>query len=708
MAVQAGSPERATAFPPIPLRRKLYGFGSIYGKTIRDSRLAFIIAAGLLGGMALVMGVAVSNIFPTPADQARGGRALREHPRVDDETCSATSTLIGAKVGTLGGYVTFKYGAIFALGTAIWSIMALSGTLAGEARRGSLDFVAAAPFGKRRIALEKLAAHLTLLWLAMVVLAVMTTFSSNVFGDAALGDQIPLLSVRRLRPLGRLPRDVLRRPRVRPLAAPRPCRLGRGRRPRDGRPVDHERPERRRSAARPEPVQLDVRPRPARRHLRLAVAGARGDPRRRPRGDRRRALRPPRPGRHGRPLAAPAAGGGPRRPRADGPGVRRPAPAGALVGDRPRPDRDPLRVARRGRWRTRSGASPSFQDAFAGALPRHADFASVGGWMQFYAELLYIAAGFAAATFVSRWASDETDGRLEMVLATPHGAGPVGRRRRRRGAPRDRRDDRPVRGRGRARLGRRAASPPAMRCSAVPRSACTRPRSSGSAWPSAACGGRRSRPRSPPSSSWSRTCSTSWRRRSSLPDWLHQLALTAHFGKPMVGEWDMVGVVACAGHRRRRDPARRMGDAAAGRGLMGEGGSRGADGEPSAPAPARASRARHGGPDGVARCAWGVEDDPLYRAYHDGEWGRPSRDERHLFEMLVLEGAQAGLSWSTILRKREGYRRAFAGFDPAVVAGVRRGRRRPPARRPRDRPQPPQGGERGRQRAGRPRAPRCR
>src|SRR5213079_2712055 len=56
-------------------------------------------------------------------------------------------------------------------------------------------------------------------------------------------------------------------------------------------------------------------------------------------------------------------------------------------------------------------------------------------------------------------------------------------------------------------------------------------------------------------------------------------------------------------------------------------------------------------------------------AYHDTEWGVPSHDNRHLFEMLVLEGAQAGLSWSTILRKREGYRRAFAGFDPAQVAG---------------------------------------
>ena len=94
----------------------------------------------------------------------------------------------------------------------------------------------------------------------------------------------------------------------------------------------------------------------------------------------------------------------------------------------------------------------------------------------------------------------------------------------------------------------------------------------------------------------------------------------------------------------------------------------GADRVPAPPASPWATRTVTVGPDGVARCAWGVEGDPLYRAYHDEEWGRPSRDERHLFEMLVLEGAQAGLSWSTILKKREGYRAAFADFDPAVVA----------------------------------------
>ena len=68
------------------------------------------------------------------------------------------------------------------------------------------------------------------------------------------------------------------------------------------------------------------------------------------------------------------------------------------------------------------------------------------------------------------------------------------------------------------------------------------------------------------------------------------------------------------------------------------------------------------------RCAW-AGDDPLNVAYHDREWGYPVRDESGLFEALTLEGAQAGLSWLTILRKREGYRTAFAGFDAEAVAG---------------------------------------
>ena len=70
---------------------------------------------------------------------------------------------------------------------------------------------------------------------------------------------------------------------------------------------------------------------------------------------------------------------------------------------------------------------------------------------------------------------------------------------------------------------------------------------------------------------------------------------------------------------------------------------------------------------GVVRCGW-PGDDPLMMAYHDQEWGTPLRDDIRLFEYLLLDGAQAGLSWQTILRKREGYRRAFDGFDPEKIA----------------------------------------
>jgi DNA-3-methyladenine glycosylase I len=67
------------------------------------------------------------------------------------------------------------------------------------------------------------------------------------------------------------------------------------------------------------------------------------------------------------------------------------------------------------------------------------------------------------------------------------------------------------------------------------------------------------------------------------------------------------------------------------------------------------------------RCPW-ADSSPAMRAYHDDEWGVPSYDDRRLFEMLILEGAQAGLSWATILNRRDGYRRAFAAFDPVKVA----------------------------------------
>lgn len=74
------------------------------------------------------------------------------------------------------------------------------------------------------------------------------------------------------------------------------------------------------------------------------------------------------------------------------------------------------------------------------------------------------------------------------------------------------------------------------------------------------------------------------------------------------------------------------------------------------------------GPDGKRRCFGNKPGQEFYAAYHDHEWGIPAHDDRHLFEMLILEGAQAGLSWETVLKKREGYRKAFHQFNPKKVA----------------------------------------
>ena len=93
--------------------------------------------------------------------------------------------------------------------------------------------------------------------------------------------------------------------------------------------------------------------------------------------------------------------------------------------------------------------------------------------------------------------------------------------------------------------------------------------------------------------------------------------------------------------------------------------------------------------DEKRRCSW-AGDVPVYVDYHDNEWGKPTHDDRMLFELLVLEGAQAGLSWLTILKKREAYREAFDGFDPAKVALLRRGEGRRAYDERGDRAQPPQ------------------
>lgn len=418
MSVSAGMPRdgAATTIRAVPLRKRVYGLGSIYGKTIRDSRLSFIIAAGLLGGMALVMGAAVSSIFPNETarhalDNLFGGipsSLLRLFANVDG---------MGAKVGTLGGYITFKYGLIFAMGVALWSIFALSGTLAGEARRGSLDMVAASPFGKRRIASEKVAAHLTLLALAMVIMAVAMTASSNLFGDAPLGDQIPLLSS-----FGFAVWVLAGALLFGGLALALSTILGRA----GGAGVaslvmvgawivnglsiggplmwlspftwtfDHI------------PLVGDFDWPAVGLELALGVV-----------------------------LLLVGIELFTRRDIGVTAGLSLPALPAGLLGvrgpvSRAFGDQLPRAIA----WGVGLGilgivftsfaaslagtiaVSQNLIDTFAKIFPG-INFGSAGGWLQLYAELLYIAVGFGAATFVAKWAADETEGRLETVLTTP-------------------------------------------------------------------------------------------------------------------------------------------------------------------------------------------------------------------------------------------------------------------------------------------------
>ena len=539
MAVSAGAPRRpvAATFPPIPLHRRLYGFGSIYGKTIRDSRLAFIIAAGLLGGMALVMGVAVASVFPTPAARLEVDKLVGSMP-------ASMVNLFGKPVelGTLGGYMTFKYGAIFALGTALWSILALSSTLAGEARRGSLDFVAAAPFGKRRIALEKLAAHLTMLWLAMAILAVATTTSSTLFGDAALGDLIPPLSsfgfalwagflAMFFGGLAFALSPILGRAGAGGVAALVMVVLwvANGFTAFDA--VATVSPFRWTADHIALVGQYDWAP--------LALVGvvavvflAIGVElfMRRDLGVTAGLSLPGLPavvlGVHG-PVSRAF---GDELPRALSWGIGL-GLMGALVASLVGPMADQL------------GNDPNLMSTFSAIFPGF-DLSSAGGWLQMYAQMLFIAAGFAAATFVSKWASDETEGRLELVLTTPMARA------------------RWVIAAGigaimaiavmtvlfAAGVGLGAASGGVAAGDPMIGSAALGLYAAAIVGVGVAVGGL-------------------WRTSLAaeiaalvvvatylidlvapplkLPDWVHQLALTAHLGQPMVGAWDPVGIVAC-------------------------------------------------------------------------------------------------------------------------------------------------------------------
>jgi polyether ionophore transport system permease protein len=537
MSAEAGAPRHAATFPPIPLHRRLVGLGSIYGKTIRDSRLAFIIAAGVLVGMMLAAGAAMQDVFPTP----------QSRQEVDTLIASVPASMAGlfgnpVKVGTLPGVINWKYGPFFALGTALWSILALSGTLAGEARRGSLDFVAAAPFGKRRIALEKLAAHLTLLTVTMAILAVAAWATALAFGDESLGDAIPpeaaigfalwvgLLAIAHgglafaLAPLlgrsgaagvagaalvvGWVANGYSALTIVASLS-----------------PFHWTADQAAIVGVYDWPSLLLV----AVVAVVLLVIGVELFARR----DLGVTLGLSAPGLPAVTLGVQGPVGrafGDQLPRALGWGIGL-----GLFGI--------MLVSLVGSLASQIAEQPQFMDLFRAMFPDF-DVTTAGGFLQFYAQILFIVAGYAGATFVSRWASDETEGRLEMVLSTPLArarwviAGGIGAF-------------------GAVvvmnvllalGIGIGAVSSDVEAVGAMAGSASLGLYALAAVGVGIAVGGL-------------------WRTSLAaeiaavlvtatflvdllappleLPDWFHHLALTANMGQPMTGHWDVVGIVAC-------------------------------------------------------------------------------------------------------------------------------------------------------------------
>jgi ABC-2 type transport system permease protein len=167
---------------------RLYGFGSVFAKTVRDSRRATVIAAAFLGVVFLGVSKAIVTEFATPESRAEMDALIRQVPPILQGLAGKV-----VNIGTLGGYLQYKYGFFFPLVISFWSILALSGTLAGEAARGSLEFVLAAATSRRRVALEKVAGHVLMLSIACAVAFVSIAIAGAVY-PVLPGDEISPLA----------------------------------------------------------------------------------------------------------------------------------------------------------------------------------------------------------------------------------------------------------------------------------------------------------------------------------------------------------------------------------------------------------------------------------------------------------------------------------------------------------------------------------
>ncbi len=416
MAVELGRAPLTASRASVPLWSRIYGFGSIYAKTIRDSRLAFIIMAGLLGAILFAGGAAFGSTYHT-------AEARRE---LDSLVATLPPVLKGlygnpVNVETLGGSLWWKYGPWSALFAGLWSILALSATLGAEVRQGSLEFVASAPLGRRRIAVEKLAAHLTVVVGVMAILALATWATGALFGSLP-GDAIPpsaaigfaiwvgLMGLA----FGSVAFALA------PFVGRAPAAAAAGALMAAGYLLNGYR-----STVPAFSGAADLTPFGwTAGHLPLAglydwgslvpvallaavlLAGGIEAFARRDLGVTA-AIRTPR---------LPAATCGLRGPLDRAFGELLPAALawglgigiyGLVVAAASRSFADEMR------------RSPDTLNTFRAVFPGY-DFASAGGFLQLvFVQLGFIVAGFAAATLVAGWASDETAGRLEMLLATP-------------------------------------------------------------------------------------------------------------------------------------------------------------------------------------------------------------------------------------------------------------------------------------------------
>jgi ABC-2 type transport system permease protein len=525
---------------PIPLRRRLLGLGSVFGKAVRDARRAFLVELGLLAGLLLLVLAGVASAYPTQA-------ARDQLARLANDIGPAAQGLAGrpVNVGTMGGYVQWKYGPVLLLIAAFWSVLALSGALAGEARRGSLDLVAAAPLSRRRIAAEKVAAHLALLTVVAAVTAIAAWLAGAAFAKLP-GDEVPVraavgfalwiwlmalafggLALLLAQFLGRAAAVwiagfvLVAGPLLHNYKTLVPAFAGV-------------------AAVTPSAWTADHLPLAGRDDwgslVPLAVLAA--------------------------VLLALGIEAFARRDLGASSGLRVPGvpavalglrgPAGRSAGERL-----PLALA----WGLGLGAfglamaagSRSLADAFAsspdlartihGVFPGF-DPTSAGGFLQLMVQLLFVVAGFAAVTLVSGWAADETSGRLELLLASP-----LSRRA----------------WMLRSGLGVLAAIALMTLLTALAVGLGAVLAGSGALTPMAgtfalglyaaalagvgfAVGGLLRTAIAAPTVAVVVVATylvDLLTPALDLPDGLHRLALTAHLGQPMVGVWDAAGVIAC-------------------------------------------------------------------------------------------------------------------------------------------------------------------